>query len=331
MELAKHSSISMTKSVSKPSDPSNNVIDIHQFRSKNQTIIEVDATCNIYFHMLPQHIATYWYYNVVLSRWYPLTITILIISCTIANLIVGPNVPFWDSIFEIIAWILFGVFAISYCLALNINIMKLIMKTFDFWFKILNGVFSMIAQYALFTKKGTPLATNICALFGEGWMMMVLFMVDAAFVSPKKKLFLEIISIVACVLFALRQYFSGLDVTFNPMIIFGIEDEITNISMKNVFISGLINIALFTIKSTVSIVNNNEKFNPKKKFQRAKSDMQSTSNMNNDDDDDKGTGRSGSGGLDTVDDILHRWKYVAKSTTVHDRPYFKWRNVVANQ
>ena len=123
---------------------------------QHRTVIKVDATNNAYFYLFPTNFALWWYYKVVLTKYLPIIVFITLILCSILNWYFH-KVPIWDVVFEIVAWTVIIFASWCYNLSLNFDIMFLVFKTFDFWYKLSNAIIVMIATgyFCFFCQNST--------------------------------------------------------------------------------------------------------------------------------------------------------------------------------
>lgn len=284
--------------------------DARQFKQYD-TIIKISAHNNLYFRYFPRSFSNYWYYNIILSKKYPFCCITIVSICTLLNWVSNKtHNTFLQQFFETIAWIVTAWATLSYLLSLNIDIIKLTLKTFDFWFKMLNASFVGVSQFLLFTEQGTPISTIVLSLFAELFIVLDLFLCDAAFLHEKMKICLLLCAVCGLFGWSLWTYFEPIDIFWDP---FSTTNEnqspsqsqnnsATNISMKNVFISGLNNIGFFTLKSMIRLIANNGKILDCKHKVQAKikhKEPKQRLTQNN----------------------------LFKSSTVVNRPYFQWTDV----
>ena len=239
---------------------------------QNWSVILIDVTNNFYFHILPSNIAIWWYYDIILSKWYPLLFLSIITLLTFLFLIFAiffNDKIVYSHIASTTAFILSGIFGLSYNLGLNFDVMHSIFHTFDFWFKSINLIVVMIAEFILYSQLIVPLLNTrvpiyqcISALFAMSMLFPVVFMSDAAFITAKIKVCMLSAAVITCMGFAAYQFF-----TFNDDIIwypikdlFGLKNINKNgISLNNIAISGFTNIGLFVLKSIFLIIWHNNK------------------------------------------------------------------------
>ena len=114
------------------------VENVDEFYDKNVFIIN-NASNNFYFKYLPYNYAHYFCFNVLLSKWFQITIACV---CGIAG--VGFLIAQFYSfvlvyvILRSICLITFTIILILYLLSVNIVMVKLMLYSFDFWFKMYN-------------------------------------------------------------------------------------------------------------------------------------------------------------------------------------------------
>ena len=232
------------------------VSNIYQFYT-NKVIIKADATQNIYFKHLTREKASYLLYNIILTKWYPVAVLILVgwllflsVACSwfvsdedIANTI-------YYSLRSIV-YIIDVIFCLSCVFASNFVIFNLVIQSFDFWFKMYNLILFLISVFVLNSSQAEyewpilPLILQCCATF---MIFFMSFILDA--VAHSYKLKTIVCSIVSIYYFwrAVVVYF-----TYKPMLwdpfenTFGKSNH-TSIDFKSLNIASLMNLIIFILK-----------------------------------------------------------------------------------
>lgn len=272
---------------------------------KAQLIIAVDARDNLYFKWFSQKFAEWWCYKVLFSKSYPIFLVLMIVFFTLLR-----KVANLGEIFAVMAWIFAAILGLSFLFAHNIQICKQIVKTFDFWYKSINMVNVLVSQFILYHDLGTSDVTNTFASFGILCIVIPVLMADAAFVQTKTKVILSLFAIITCLFFAVYQYIIGIDVQYNPLKPFGLKNSI--ISFKYVLISGLLNIALFSIKPLIALFT----FKCAIKSCKCHIKLRDANTVQNKLDDN-----------DFHPNAMKSKDWIVRSITISKKPYFKWHNV----
>lgn len=241
-------------------------------------------------------------YHFILSKKVAVAIIFLICIFIIIDYFAADNGL--DIISDVIGWGLLAILSLSYILCLNIDVMLLIAQTFDFWFKIFNFTSVVIAQIILDTSS-QPAIVSIMLVIGSMTTAFVIFMFDALH-TKNNTIKLCILTLVSLIMlfYSISSYFNEIDKTIYP---FGkSHSEYTQISLKNVKNSGLVNVGLFVLKPVISHVyfklyfyfhdNNQIDIN----------------------------------GIHGIRKESNSQEYnLNRSTSVVEKPYFKWNNIPA--
>ena len=237
-------------------------MNINQFRD-SRTIIAVDSTNNSYFYIFSLNIALHIYYNFIHSKKFPIIFTVSITFCYILSKIFEAYDI--DVMFFISWWavhILPAILGILLSLSMNIDIMKLTLKTFDFWYKVCGGVQMAVGLFVVFIPRNLEvdnfsytdtIITRILVTVFLVCCMLPVFMSDALYLHPIIKLVMHLAVVGVAIYSAISQYFYFSDVTWNPFP----DNKHTDISFKNLTINGEITIAFYTLKPLISMVKNN--------------------------------------------------------------------------
>lgn len=127
----------------------NNVITPLQYDMNDYEPISIvsDSTDNIYFKLLSNENAYWLIYSILFNKYFVFfwisILSIIFAISRILNLVFGI-----DKYIILIQCIFFSIgliISILYCMSLNIGIFKIIIKTFDFWYKFYNVIILSIA------------------------------------------------------------------------------------------------------------------------------------------------------------------------------------------
>ena len=142
-------------------------------------------------------------------------------------------------------------------LAINYDISKLAMQTFDFWFKLYNLLTGMIG-YFVYEYTSVSHAKEIESWNFYSWFhiilwwttwsltLMCLFLMDAINITTKSKLAFSFVASSACMYSAINLFFFyPNDAYIDP---FGLNSNYTIIGIKNIRVGAFINLGLFAAK-----------------------------------------------------------------------------------
>ena len=224
---------------------------------KHNNIFVVDAKRCLYFKIFSNDIACYIYYNILLQKRFVLAIVILsVLFVTIGSIIrdVGNQdiKIFAGYTFTIVGYLMASFFTIAYLFAFNIDICKVLIRSFEFWYKIYNLIIYCVANVVIWNGRQhngfdsrTILALRwlILVLSCPSWMFLSLL--DAMYLSIETKLII-LGATVAWLIYACADHFFGIDETdynWNP---FG--SQYTNINFKSVALFAVTNLTFFLVK-----------------------------------------------------------------------------------
>ena len=286
-----------------------------------QLIYSVDKKNCSYFKCLPDYIAEFIVDRILASKWCVIIFMIWVIICATIYVVdysyTIPNnkndsINYIGDTTLMICYISIFFCGLSWFLSGNINVFKLIIKTFDFWFKIYNTILFFIGlYYIIFNSGGNSkwindsqrsnflLYFHICELLGMIVVAITVFCVDALFIPAKIKYTILIFSsllafITAYILFGMIDG-NKYNYNYNP---FGAW-EYTVINFKDIAIGSLLNLGVFVAKPVIMICTGKFKtwFNNIKK-----------SNWN----------------ISHVKNLSSASYKRYKSTTIYKRPIFEW-------
>ena len=135
----------------------------------------------------------------------------------------------------------------SWVLIMNIDVLKIVLHTFEFWFKLWNLVLwsmSFIWINTMTTDRYVSdlVFTTTCLILGA----MCFLLLDALPISYQFKRMLIILAIFAGIVGSIGAYFNYSDVLCNPFKKYHFKH--TQISLKGIFVGSYFNIILFVAK-----------------------------------------------------------------------------------
>lgn len=332
---------------------------IKEFK-KTDIHFNVNAQNNFYFKLLPNDIACKIFYNILQNKYCVLIGLFLSGVCFLMSEIYrwtkpkfnskgnesGINADEISNIFKIFAYIFGFIFCLLYFLSLNINIMKLIIKTFAFWFKVYNFfvVFVLFCIMFLFnnkynayhnngindnSNKSIQLLSNIIEIIAITQGFLITFFIEALFMPNLLKFGALISASIYTFYWAIVIYFT-LDysvMNYNPFSEYGIKQ--TNMNFKSLFISSMINIAIFQCAPAFKYSFKQSKSYVKKKRKSIRSkSISSSGNINSDSKSNLTQASFNSNSNSNANDNTNGHDdFTFQATLVHKRPYFEWTNV----
>lgn len=223
---------------------------------KSSIVINIDAKNNLYFKYLSPSVADFMYYNVLLNKWYPIvSMTIAATFAILAEIFRYFIDEYYGFLFLCIGYITVFMITLSYAFSANIEIVYLIIQTFDFWFKLWNLVLFAISILILFNYGiyHWPAYFQICVISTTLCIFCVLFIIDSINIANNKvKNGIIIFIAMYCVYQTVQSYFTDPDILYNPFQRYDIDES--QISFKSVFMSSLTNLGLFIMKPVLSKV-----------------------------------------------------------------------------
>ena len=271
------------------------------------TIVKIDGSKNYYFKYFSNRTASIITYDIIGSKYFLSVIPLLAICFAIVGYIFNRDRNFDENsrglyivsdVCYCLASLIGTIGAISFNLSSNRDIVWFTLKTFDFWWKVMNTLCVLVAQVILFyTNANATLTVMIFVIIAELSVSWSVFMLDAWYVSTKWKVI--VISTVVLIAFFAQAYvyFEYADIYWTPFNI----SEYAQISWKSAFIGGLFNVTIFTVKPIIFIVRHNIRLMEIMDKNDAK-----------------------------VQKILKRYKHIANSTTIATSPFLEWFNVEAS-
>ena len=309
---------------------------IKEYHSKT-VLITVNATNNIYFNYIfadvgQKYRGSYWFYSVLLNKWYPIgMLSIMALFGLIAEIVViagnngnNESKADYNTVFILRTFMYLIVMGtwISYIFAANIKIMFLIFETFDFWFKIFYVLLNNIASYQLLIHNNSQQNASdfvfylyLIILVTSGWpVFFTAFIYDAIMMPNKtvKYIFVILITLLMCY-FVIYIYFYFEDVFWNPFKSYNIKE--TKISLKSMFISSYVNIILFQLKPVLSPIVTRLKRKLKRWRKQLRSGNKNVSSNGNSD------GDSSSENIQNGNGKQHE-----QCGLIYKRPKLEWQN-----
>ena len=309
-------------------------------------ILDCNQKNNVWFRLINNEIVGKKFYHFILSRIYFGIVCLSLFAYAISIVLW----LYWDShtisiniviTLEIIQSILAIIYCISLMLTANIFILKLIVNTFDFWFKSYNAILGVIALDFLYlndlnVNHRLP-RESVASLFSANMTVVELilisftfFCVDAIPVSINMKRILFALISLMMTRFMVVEYFYGEDYEWNP---FDEHDfKYAKISLKSVVISSGINVILFMGKPMfVDLIRYVQKLTKLKCSCNIHSNSESNdtsvnSKSNNDDkhDESKTHMHINPHNDNDMDYCLTR------CSTVYKRPFIKWNKLIVD-
>lgn len=274
--------------------PKRNSVPIVNYKRKGSTIT-VDAKNSVLFLMIPNQQLALHIEGFVLSKAYPFVcFVVAIISMVIDFFVEREDNPVLDNMLDVIGWGISLLLTTTYILCLNVQIIKLVSRTFDFWYKMINWILCIVATFVIETQVDQPIFVRILQSITQFLIGFWIFMTDASYISIKHKIWIESVAALICIFFAIYSYINNKDIFYNPF-----SSPHTDVSIKGIQVSGFLNVALFTLKANFAdfyfnfIINNK----PKEQEKDPKLNEKQSNVM------------------------------MARSTSIVERPYFKWKNV----
>ena len=211
---------------------------------------------NLYFTYLSQEKAKYICDHVLATKMYPICLTSIAVTFAIAGQVCSHL--YHDKISYSLMVVSFSIatfLSLSYIFSANISIVKFIIQTFDFWYKMFNLIAWIISGYfvsasvANFTWVHTISSLTVVCVY------ILLFVLDATCISNRwKNMF--IVSVVSYGIFvSLDAYFLVDDKNFNWNPFKQYNFKYSQINFKSTFISSQLNLCLFILKPIFAQIN----------------------------------------------------------------------------
>ena len=153
----------------------------------------------------------------------------------------------YGSVLSVVSILFLTIMDAILLLTANIKILKLILDTFEFWFKVFNAIISLLTYciinyYAAYTEWWIGVIWGIAGLF----VFATEFVADSLSISRSMKKVITVF-VALYILFDLCWvYYTYSSFEWNPLK--SLNSQFTGIDFKSVLMSSLINIALFVLK-----------------------------------------------------------------------------------
>ena len=280
----------------------------------HKTIIATDATNNLYFKYLSHDRASFIFYKILLTKWYPIVLCGIAFSSFIAAGIYN-YIQIYDyhsdeqyifGLIEVdilygIAQVLLAFVSLTYILSANIKIVILVFETFDFWYKLLNYVIYVVCQGVLEVRgsskpiDGVYIVSSFCVCL----IFMAAFINDSFCISVKIK---RIIWFILAIFLLYQVYVVGFDsenVIWRPF-----KNKNIIIDFLSLSTTTSLNLAMFLLKPVCrdfsEFIKHQCKFRLQKNVQNRDQDI---SNM-----------------------INNKYQRYEISSSINMKPYFEWHN-----
>ena len=212
-------------------------------------IFTPDGNNNLYFKWLSDENARY-VMHFTLNKWYSIGCVALgaigSLLTSIIEIIYGSKHVGY-SIVILITQTLITVFSVSLILSMNLDIIKIISLSFDFWFKIWNLIIWELSFMWIKINLEDHFAIDLFAeMLGTGIIFLVIFTIDGLpldYNIKRKNLFVIAIVILMFITFG---YFMYDDIYINPLGSYNFQH--TRMSVKSLHLGAYINVGLFVAK-----------------------------------------------------------------------------------
>ena len=232
------------------------LFDFEKFSKYSFGILANYSDC-LYFIVLPTTRARYIFNNILHAKAYPVcsasTSTIIFVLGQIYAVCFDYDTIYYLLI--IIAYSIGIVVCLTYILSANISIVKLIIQTFDFWYKVYNLILWIVSSYFAIPwfriNTGYYIISSLAVICGFG----LSFVLDGISIEIKYKNFYIIVTVLWGMYAVIMVYFY-IDDTNNYWNPFKQHNfHYSRINFKNVFISSQFNLCLFMLKPIFSQIN----------------------------------------------------------------------------
>ena len=253
-----------------------NPIPIRAFYS-NKLVYQVNGINNLYFKYLPPNVARFMYYKVANKKFMLTNFIFFLIFWLISfiiNLISSNN----DATSQIIGsrfwfagWILLFFQSTILLFSVNLDLASIIFNSFDFWFKVVNGIVAIISleQIRLYKYKKLGYYDRsidqsvripvlvICESIG----LLTIFLLDATLISQHVKFrrampcLWAMMILFLCIIDFIIVDANVDELNWNPFKSWGNDiSKYTNVNFKNLYMSAQANIMLFFIKPMFGVI-----------------------------------------------------------------------------
>ena len=163
----------------------------------------------------------------------------------------------WFYILASVAYTFLVIYCITRLLIMNTVIMKLILNSFDFWYKLFNLVSALVAYIVVRTQIDSDTSIVHSPWFPYFYCLSglvayeIIFFLDALLIlQPKIRLIATTSISLFTFYYGLNWYFYEKDYLWNPFDKYNF--EYTQISSKSLYISSCFNLTLFILKPLIS-------------------------------------------------------------------------------
>ena len=225
-------------------------LEAENFR-KHKAALRVNASHNFYFKILNPVAASFVYYNVILNKYYAIGLQSSYLFFVILSRVSYHLV--WIELWHISAWTCLALsllFSVSLLLSINIDIAKLVLKTFDFWFCMYNYVIFLIAgEMSIVHHSSLSIFLIIFLRFVTFLELVSVFLIDTYFLSFGVRAYITITKLIVWTYWVIWRYFFSPNDYFvwNPT-----NTKHTYIDWKFVWITSITNIMVFIAKPVIT-------------------------------------------------------------------------------
>lgn len=224
---------------------------IYQFYTTS-IVLCVDYHSNLYYKCLNNDRANQYVNIIVGNKYYSVVVASIIILLGIVSEIEkaatrqGHHSKSYLAV-RFSATMLAMIYTTTILATANLNIIKIVLNTFEFWFKVWNAaIWAVSIIWINIVTTDRYVVDIIATILSVFTVATFLALVDAIPLSYKtKRIILGIGSCMCCVAIV-GAYFSYEDVYYNPFEEYNFQHS--QISLKSMFLGSYINIALFTVK-----------------------------------------------------------------------------------
>lgn len=228
----------------------------------HKTIFVVDTKRCCYFQYLPPEIASFIYFNVILNKWFIISMSVILFIWGSINMYIG---YFTTTSVPIVSTILMNLFVSILCLlyglGVNFDIFWLIIETFDFWFKSYNLIIWIICSAAGFEyfDEGDELGLRTWRTIYAVSLVILSFMMDGLLISRQSKIIFSIILSLWILHHGIMVFFvaneNNSNLNWNPLRKWSYSiGRYTNVNFKSAYISAVVNITIFTMKPVIAVI-----------------------------------------------------------------------------
>ena len=230
--------------------------------SDHKTVVVVDVSKNYYYKLFPEKIAHFIYNDVVLNKKYNFTMVVLSLYFTLllfASIFDLMGIGMMYNISIILCLSIGLVFAVTHLLSANKDIVALVSDTFDFWFKMYNLAVFTVCHFIILHRAGhyhsvDSLFHTIFISLVTTLIMVTIFLLDSLFLSSRIRMIMLVLFNIVWLYWMITTYFLVNDQDFNWNVLKAWDFRYTNVNWKNMYISSLSNIMLFTLKPIIAYV-----------------------------------------------------------------------------